>query len=296
MIDTKLSKKTKKKILGFQRDEISEHHIYKKLAARTKDLKNKEILKKISNEEREHYQTWKTYTNMDVKPSRFKIWKFYLISIIFGITFGIKLMEGGEEGAQKSYGEILKLIPERPEIERVIREEQEHESQLIELIDEERLKYVSSMVLGLNDALVELTGALAGFTLTFQNNLVVAIAGLVMGIAAALSMAASEYLSTKSEESEKSPAKASLYTGFAYILVVFLLTIPYFFIMDVYICLVLTVSSAILVILIFTYYISVAKDLDFKRRFLEMALISLGIAVISYLVGFILRIFFHIEV
>ena len=32
------------------------------------------------------------------------------------------------------------------------------------MINDERLQYISSMVLGINDALVELTGAPAGFT------------------------------------------------------------------------------------------------------------------------------------
>jgi VIT1/CCC1 family predicted Fe2+/Mn2+ transporter len=84
---------------------------------------------------------------------------------------------------------------------------------LISLIDEERLKYVSSMVLGLNDALVELTGALTGLTLALQNPRLIAIVGFITGIAASMSMAASEYLSTKQEDTEKNPLKASVYTG-----------------------------------------------------------------------------------
>ncbi|MHA1376782.1 MAG: VIT1/CCC1 transporter family protein [Candidatus Helarchaeota archaeon] len=288
-----LDEKIKNTILKFQKNEINEHNVYKKLSRRIKDPHNKQILKKISDDELHHYKIFKTYTNKSVRPSKFSIWKYYLITIIFGITFGIKLMEKGEGGAQVTYQKVAKYIPD---IETIIKEEEEHERKLIELLDEERLKYVSSMVLGLNDALVELTGALAGFTLTFQDNGIIAIAGLVTGIAAALSMGASEYLSTKTEEGEKNPLKASLYTGSAYILVVFLLMTPYFFILNVYFCLGITICSGIFVILIFTFYLSVAKDLPFKRRFLEMVLISLGIALISFIIGYILRIFLHIEV
>jgi len=50
----------------------------------------------------------------------------------------------------------------------------------------------------------------------------------------------------------------------------------------------------ILIILIFTYYISVAKEIPFKKRFLEMALISLGIAAISFGIGVLIKIFFGI--
>ncbi|MDI6704563.1 MAG: VIT1/CCC1 transporter family protein [bacterium] len=82
------------------------------------------------------------------------------------------------------------------------------------------------MVLGLNDALVELTGALAGFTFALQNTRVVAMAGLITGVAASLSMTTSEYLSTKSEGGAKSPFKASVYTGSAYVLTVMFLIFP----------------------------------------------------------------------
>ena len=43
-------------------------------------------------------------------------------------------------------------------------DERRHEEELYGMLDEERLHYVGAMVLGLNDALVELTGAIAGVT------------------------------------------------------------------------------------------------------------------------------------
>ena len=104
-------------------------------------------------------------------------------------------MEKVEGKAQAIYEEISKYVPAAIDIEK---DEKEHERKLIDLIDEERLRYVGSMVLGLNDALVELTGALAGFTLAFRNTRLIAMASFITGIAASLSMAASEYLSTKS--------------------------------------------------------------------------------------------------
>lgn len=83
------------------------------------------------------------------------------------------------------------------------------------------------MVLGLNDALVELTGVLAGLTLALQNTRLVAMTGFITGIAASLSMSASEYLSAKSEEGPQDPLKASIYTGSAYVLTVLFLIFPY---------------------------------------------------------------------
>jgi VIT1/CCC1 family predicted Fe2+/Mn2+ transporter len=155
---------------------------------------------------------------------------------------------------------------------------------------------VSSIVLGLNDALVELTGALAGLTLAFQNTRLVALTGLITGIAAALSMGGSEYLATKAEEGAKEPLKASLYTGVAYVIAVAILIMPFMTLSNIFAALGWTLANAILIILVFTYYTSVAKGYSFRRRFGEMAAISLGVAVISFFIGLAVRRFFGIAV
>jgi len=283
----------KKKILKIQRNEITEYIIYENLALALKDKNIAAILKKISQEELSHYEFFKSLTQETVAPDNLKVSFYTFISRIFGLTFGLKLMEKGEDLAQDIY-EQLKSVSSQ--VERIIQDEEKHENQLIDLIDEERLKYVSSVVLGLNDALVELTGALVGFTLALQNTKLVAIVGLITGIAASLSMAASEYLSTKQEKTEKSPLKACIYTGITYLGTVALLITPYLIFKNIYFCLSLVIASAILIIFIFTYYISIAKELNFKHRFLEMAGISLGVAAVNYLIGIIIRNVFRIGV
>lgn len=281
----------KKKILNFQKIEITERFIYEKLANLEKNPENQKILKRIAADELKHYNIWQTYTKANVSPDNLSAWKYFLISRIFGITFGLKLMERGEEKAQRGYKELLKFIPE---VETLIKEEKEHEKELLGLIDEERLRYVGSIVLGLNDALVELTGVLAGLTFAFQETKIIALAGSITGIAASLSMAASEYLSTKTEGNQ-SPLKASIYTGSTYLLTVLFLIFPYLIFKNFYFSLGFTIFNAILVISIFTFYISVAKDISFKKRFLEMASISLGISALTFLIGVIIRNFLKIE-
>jgi VIT1/CCC1 family predicted Fe2+/Mn2+ transporter len=54
--------------------------------------------------------------------------------------------------------------------------------------------------------------------------------------------------------------------------------------------------DAIIVIFLFTFYISVARDLPFKKRFLEMTVISLGIAGLTFTIGVFIRIFLNVEV
>jgi VIT1/CCC1 family predicted Fe2+/Mn2+ transporter len=288
-----LDRSVEKVISDAQRNEITEHLIYERLSRSVKDPNNKEVLKRISDEELRHYNFWKKYTRRDVKPNMWKVWKYLLISKIFGITFGIKLMENGEEEAQATYERISEFIPEAKDI---VSDEDEHERQLMDLIDEERLKYVGSMILGLNDALVEFTGALAGYTFALPNTRIVAMTGLITGVAASLSMATSEYLSTKSEGDARSPLKAASYTGIAYILTVLFLIAPYLILTDTYICLGLEIMDAIIVIFLFTFYISVARDLPFTKRFLEMTVISLGIAGLTFTIGVFIRIFLNVEV
>ncbi|MFO7918895.1 MAG: VIT1/CCC1 transporter family protein [Anaerolineae bacterium] len=289
-----ISQKLEEQILIFQENEITEHHIYRRLAKRVESPQNSHVLTKIAAEERSHYDDWHRYTGEDVKPNRWKIWKYDLLSRVFGFTFAAKLMERGEESAQEDYGALIEAIPEA---ESIMEEENEHEEALLEILDEERLRYTGSIVLGLNDALVELTGALAGFTLALQDTALIALTGLITGIAAALSMGASEYLSTKSEEdTEKHPLRAALYTGGAYIITVFLLILPYLLLNNYYLCLACTLAIAVAVIAFFNYYISVATDVQFKERFLEMAGVSLGVAGLSFVIGFLVRIFLGVDV
>jgi len=286
-------KEIKKKILKAQKNELTEHFIYKKLASLIKDENNKKILEDIGKEELKHYEVFKKITKTDVKQNKLKFYFYVFLSRIFGLTFSLKLMETGEEFAQKEYEKITKVIPE---VEWILKDENKHEKEIISLLDEEKLKYVSSIVLGLNDALVELTGALAGFTFALQKTKLIVIVGFITGIAAAMSMAASGYLSAKQEEGEKNPLKSSMYTGIAYIITVLFLLLPYLVFKNVFLCLGFVMFNALIIILVFTFYVSVAKEVSFKKRFFEMASLSLSIAVINFLIGILIRKGFGIDV
>ena len=288
-----LSAGLRQQLLTFQQNEITEHHIYTRLARTIKSPDNREILKKIAADELNHYNLWKTYTHQEVKPNRFSLWLYYLISRLFGFTFGIKLMERGEEDAQSSYSQLKGQIEE---IDDFIQEENAHEEALIGLLDEESLRYAGSVVLGLNDALVELTGALAGLTLALQNTKLIALSGLITGIAAAMSMAASEYLSTRSEQTNRQPARAALYTGIAYIITVALLILPYLLFDNYLIDLAWALTTAIVIIALFNYYVSVAKGEPFRARFFEMAGLSFSVAAISFVLGYLIRQILGIQV
>lgn len=280
-------------MLTFQRNEVTEYHIYKRLAKRVKSPENARILDQIAEDELRHYHGWKKYTGREVKPDWWKMWKFYLISRALGFTFGVKLMERGEESAQENYGRIVAAVPEAATF---LHEEDVHEERLMAMLDEEHLRYAGSVVLGLNDALVELTGALAGLTLALQNTRLIALSGLITGIAASLSMAASEYLSTRSENTEKHPVRAAVYTGAAYVVTVTLLILPYLLFENFYLDLAIVLVTAVLIIAAFNYYVSVAKDEPFRKRFFEMAGLSLGVAAFSFGIGYLIRIWLGVDI
>lgn len=282
-----IEKDVQRKILHFQKAEITEYRIYERLSKSVKDPNNKKVLQSIADEELKHYNFWKSYTKKELKPNLWRVLFYFIISKILGLTFGLKLLENGEEQAQDAYEDISKIIPEVKKIEK---EEGKHEKELLEMIEEERLNYVGSIVLGLNDALVELTGALAGLTFALQNGVLIATSGLITGIAASLSMGASEYLSKRAENDDRA-LKSAIYTGITYLITVALLILPYLLMPTFYfLSLIITLIIAVIIILVFNFYISVAKDLNFKSRFFEMAGISLGVAGLTFFIGFLVRI------
>jgi VIT1/CCC1 family predicted Fe2+/Mn2+ transporter len=271
--------------IALQRAETTEYVIYTELAAVCKDKGNADVLREIAAAEAEHAEFWRQRTGLEVKVQRFKVFRRVLLARLFGLTFVLKRMEKKEGTAAHLYGQLSESIPEA---ERIMKEEAEHENRLLSMLDEELLKYAGSIVLGLNDALVELTGSLAGFTFALGDPRTVSIAGLVTGISAAFSMGASAYLSSRADNDPRA-LRSAFYTGVAYLITVVILIMPYLLLQNIFISLLCTLILAVFIIFAFNYYLSVAQDLDFKKRFLEMASISLGVAALSFGVGWLLK-------
>lgn len=276
-----------------QQNELTESAIYAEIAKFAKGDENKATLKRLSLEEYNHYEIWKSYSGVEMKPQKSKVLKYKLMARIFGFTFAVKLMERGEEAAQAEYELLAKEVEESV---RIKQEEEEHEQALLGMLDEERLQYVGSMVLGLNDALVELTGSLAGFTFAMQNTNLIALSGLIIGISATFSMASSEFLAARSE-GRSDALKSCSYTGTAYLITVVLLVLPYLILgsSQYLLALICMLAIVVLIIAVFTYYTSVAQDQPFTSRFAEMALISIGVAVISFFVGILAKQFLGVD-
>ena len=278
-------------IKEFQQAEINDHVTYTEISKRLKNEDDAKNIRILAADELIHARFWEEYTGVVAKPQKLKIWFFTFLSRLLGYTFVIKKLEENEERTIQNYKSLEGVVPG---VDRLIRDEEQHEMSLISVLDEQHLQYTGSIVLGLNDALVELSGTLAGLTLAFQNTRMIALSGLVTGIAAALSMAASEYLSTKTEESTKEPVKAAVYTGIAYIVTVVLLILPYLVFSNYFVALAVMMTTVFGVIAFFSFYMSVLRDEKFSRHFFSMAAISVGVALISFLFGSVIQNFIDI--
>lgn len=289
-----LSQNARAIVERMQQSELTESVIYAEIAKFAKGEENKKTLTRLAHEEKAHYEIWKKYTGIEMKPEKGKILKYKMLARILGFTFAVKLMENGEERSKEEYNVLAEEVEESILIRQ---QEEEHEQALLGMLDEERLRYVGSMVLGLNDALVELTGSLAGFTFAMQNTKLIALSGLIIGISATFSMASSEFLAARSE-GRTDALKSCTYTGIAYLITVILLIAPYLLLGSSQYLLALACMLGIVVLIIsgFTYYTSVAQSQPFKSRFFEMAGISISVAVISFVVGVLAKKFLGVDI
>ncbi len=282
------------KALRQQQNEIDEHHIYKRLAQLQKSEHNKKILNEIAEDELRHYKFWVKITKKELAPRNWWVLYYTTMARLFGLSFALKLMERGEEGAEEFY---LQTAKEIPEAKKIYEDEVRHEKMLLNMLKDEKLEYAGAVVLGMNDALVELTGTLTGVALAFNNAKYVGITGVIMGIAASLSMAGSAYLEAR-ENADKgiNPKKYAFYTGFSYILTTILVVLPFFLLDSAKMALVAMFGAAALVIVVYNYYIAVARDEDFGKRVGEMFAITFGVSLISFIIGYLVNRYLGIEI
>ena len=271
--------------------EATEAEVYRRLAKMQEDPVNQSILEGIALEEERHEAVIAEMTGEEVKADRAKVARQIVLARLFGFTFSVKMMEATEQDAAAEYRNLG--------LHDIAEEEEAHEQNMIGMLDEERLRYSGSVVLGMSDALVELTGALAGLTFALQDLNLVALAGLVTGIAAAFSMGASEYLSSRTEKKAESAVKAAFFTWISYLLTVLLLVAPFLIFqadspefhglgphVQALMC---TFAAGLLIVALFNFYLSVIEEVSFRSRFLEMTGILGVVSLISYGIGIALR-------
>jgi VIT1/CCC1 family predicted Fe2+/Mn2+ transporter len=277
------------KISIYQKNEITEHILYSALAKRMKG-KNREILRKISGDELRHYNFFKKITGQDIAPNYMKIYFYRAVSRILGITFTMKMMSNGEDQAEQDYGEVEDKVPG---IKKIIGEEVKHEASLMSQIEEGVITHMGSMVLAINNSIQEITGIAVGLTFALASSLLVGKTALISGMAATLAMVASEYLSQKADARDsKEPLKAALYTGIVYVFVVAAIVSPYFIFKSHYAALAVALAAVVVIVSVFTFFMSVVKGLRYKKALLEVAGITAAVVALSLGLGILIKLVF----
>lgn len=278
--------------------ERRDYEVYTALARHEKDQKFKNTLLALAGQESADFAFWSSLASKkDFHVSRWTIWIYLLMRRVFGLVFTAKYLEQGERKTVATYESLRDRMDKdsRVQFESMIAHEREHEQKLIAMIREERLDFVGNIVLGLNDGLIELTGALVGFSFAFGDTRLAALTGLITGIAATLSMASSAYMQAKYDNEER-PLLAASYTGGAYLVVVALLIIPFFVFSSVVWALSSMGAIVLAIIAAVTGYGAIVFHRSFIREFAQMTSISLGVSLITFGLGFAFRAIFGVSI
>jgi len=268
------------------RAEITEHYLYARLAKSATDQSNHDALTHIAQAALHHYELWHDATGHTFQPNENEIWLYYWMAKLFGLIFVVKLRD---LLSGRMYAALDGVVPQETYAYEVARYKV-----LRNAIDDERLHYMGAIVMGLNDAIVEITGAIAGFTLALLNTNLIALAGLITGFSGALSMASSEYLEKQSESDRLNPLKAAAYTGGAYLLTAIILVAPYLVLGYYLFALIVMLALAFVIIVLFSFYSTFLFDQKFRHRLPQMLMMSFGVALASFLIGSVLRVVLHV--
>lgn len=281
-------------------DEYTDHLVYKRLSesGRTKDPKLRGILTKLSNAEYKHYEFWKKYTpDSKIKPSMPTVYLTLFLRYLLGITFAVKYLERHEDVVVKKYKSVSHLIPESDKsgFEEMVSDEVEHEETFLNQTEGKYLKYISFVVLGLADAIVEISGIHAGSLGIYNRTELAGLAGIVAGAAASIAMASAAYAQAK-QGFQGSASVSALFTGISYFVNAIVLATPYFLTRVMSIALGTSITLAIIIVAFISYYNSIISGANFARDFGELAGIMLGASAALFIFGLVIRSVFGITI
>lgn len=293
-----LSGRDMEAIQAFCMDEYTDFLIYTHLAKREKRDDFKRLLQKMAEQEFRHYEFWKSVSGRDCSSQipRWKLTLVTLLRIIFGLTFTVKLLERHEEQVIEAYRQFIPKLPQdaAARLSEILKDEELHERSLVSELNESIVRYIGFIALGLADAVVEITGVHAGFLGATTTTLAAGVAGLIVGLSAAISMAAAAYIQAK-HEGVKSPIPSALATGLAYLAAVVLLAAPYFVTHSNIIAFIVSVALAFALVVAFTFYSSIINESNFKREAIESSVVLFATALVSYLFGVLLGKIFGLQ-
>lgn len=141
-----------------------------------------------------------------------------------------------------------------------------------------------SIILGMHDAIVSLTGLIAGLGFALHNTVTIILSCIIASVTAGLSMGAANYLAVKTTNKNYA-LHAAFYTGFAYIITCILLIFPFFIFSSRIVTLVSVFLMALYIIFFFNFFFY--RRQNFYKNFSEMLIICTLVSIISFFIGFI---------
>ncbi len=273
------------------RDEYTDGAVYQALSHRERNQAFKKALEDLARAERSHYEFWKKYApDTTVKVNRLKVYFTVLLRLTLGLTFTMKFLERHEDAVHQRYRQIAQTIPaaDKARFEAMMEDEEHQESYLMGEIHEGRVKYMSFIVLGLADAVVEISGIHAGSLGIYNRTELAGLAGVVAGMAASIAMASAAYAQAK-QGFEGSAKWSAIYTGVSYMFTAIFLALPYFLTGSMITALGISLVVGVALVAAMTYYDTVISARKFKRQFGEIAGIILAATVALYIAGTLIR-------
>ena len=286
--------------VGEAKDEMTDYTTYKRLASSEKSQANREMFEKLSAMEHNHYELWKGYCppgTKEIGPKRATVSLVLFLRRIFGASFAIKFLERREKATVAKYDSLKPSIPaeDQEAFQSMIEDEKGHETAFADVVAGSYVKYISFIVLGLADALVEIAGIHAGSLGIYNSTKLTGLAGIVAGAAASLAMASAAFAQAK-QGFEGSPGLAAGYTGGSYFVAAVALALPYFLTHTMLVAITASVLVGLSIIAFVTWYNSIIVGSRFLREFAELAGVMLGATFALYVFGSIIRVAFGITI
>ena len=269
-------------------DEWSDYTLYERLS-RTVDSQSpfNVVLKELSATEHKHFEFWRKYVpGEEPKLSKLKLYWILFLRRFFGLTFATRYLDRHESNVVKEYQGLAKLIPDsdKAAYDEMVADEKDHEKAFAMKVESSAVRYISFVVLGLADALVEISGIHAGWLGLFEKTEIAGLAGVIAGGAASLAMASAAFAQAK-QGFQGSARLSAVYTGVSYFITAIILATPYFLTSNMILALGASLTLAVVILAITTWYSIVIQEKPFFKDFVEILAILFATTILVFVLG-----------
>ena len=228
------------------------------------------------------------------------------------------MLEALEINGIKKYLDVWKQYEDKEmgsAVRKILEDEFKHEDEIVSEYERRKIhpERIRDIFLGFNDGLVEILGAVSGFFAAFHDQTSVLIAGLTVGVAGSISMAASVFASSSSatevenREKEKmlflgqsdgngespKPITSAVVVGISYFIGAMMPILPVFFGAK---NILLSVTVSAFIIILVSYIVAFLSGMRPARRIMSnLFIIALAVSA-TYLLGTLAKSFFGISV